>query len=74
MEGQASNQLEITVVGKPSMPQDRLLVSNISQNSCRLTWKPPVDDGGLPLKYIIEKFCASGDNWNVHVISQLILF
>ena len=65
MEGKASNQLEITVVGKPSMCQDRLIVSNITQSSCRLNWEPPKDDGGLPLKYIIEKH--ANDSWTVHV-------
>ena len=67
MEGQATNQLEVAVVAKPSMCQDRLLVSNITSSSCRLTWQPPKDDGGLPLRYIIEKYTSSGDSWTVHV-------
>ena len=67
MEGQATNQLEVSVVAKPPMCQDRLLVSNITSSSCRLTWQPPKDDGGLPLRYIIEKYTSSGDSWTVHV-------
>jgi len=66
MEGQATNQLEVSVVAKPPMCQDRLLVSNITSSSCRLTWQPPKDDGGLPLRYIIEKYTSSGDSWTVH--------
>ena len=55
------------MVSKPSMPQDRLLVSNVSNTGCRLNWKAPKDDGGLPVKYVIEKFVAQADSWAVHV-------
>ena len=67
MEGKSSCSIEVSIVAKPEMPQDRLLVSNISRSSCRLNWKAPKDDGGLPLEYIIEKYTANGDSWAVHV-------
>merc|ERR1712029_133026 len=66
MEGKSSCSIEVSIVAKPEMPQDRLLVSNISRSSCRLNWKAPKDDGGLPLEYIIEKYTANGDSWAVH--------
>ena len=64
--------LDIIVVSKPGMCDDRLLVSNVTQSSCRLTWQPPKDDGGLQLKYIVEK-CSEG-NWSVHVMIIIINF
>ena len=67
MEGKSTCTIEVTVVSKPEMPQDRLLVSNITRSSCRLNWKAPKDDGGLPVEYIIEKYTANGDSWAVHV-------
>ena len=67
MEGKASAGIEINVVGKPSMPQDRLLVSNITKTGCRLNWQLPKDDGGLPIEYIIEKYTQQSDSWTVHV-------
>ena len=54
--GSAKASIKINVVGKPSMPEDRLLVSNIHRNGCRLNWKESKDDGGLPVEYIVEKY------------------
>ena len=53
----------LTVVGRPSAPQDRLLVSNIHRNGCKLTWQPPADDGGLPVEYAVEKFIMHANAW-----------
>ncbi len=49
------------------MPQDRLLVSNVSRSGCRLTWQAPLDNGGLPIEYLVEKFVAAADAWSAHV-------
>ena len=65
--GKSSCAIEINVVSKPSMPDDRLLVCNISKTGCRLNWQPPKDNGGLPIEYIIEKFTAQSDSWAVFV-------
>ena len=70
MEGKSSCSIEVSVVAKPEMPQDRLLVSNVTRSSCRLSWKAPKDDGGLALEYIVEKYTANGDSWAVHVRLQ----
>ena len=65
--GKSSSALEVHVVGKPSMPYDRLTVTNLSKTGCRLNWQPPKDDGGLPIEYIVEKFTAHSDSWGAHV-------
>jgi hypothetical protein len=67
MVGKSSSNIEIKVVAKPSMPEDRLLVSNVSRGGCRLTWQPAKDNGGQHLEYVIEKFVAQSDSWSVHV-------
>ena len=64
MNGKASAQIKINVVDKPSMPEDRLLVSNIHRSGCRLTWQPSKDDGGLPIEYVVEKYVAAADAWS----------
>ena len=46
------------------MPEDRLIVSNIHRNGCRLTWKESKDNGGLPIEYIVEKYIVAGDVWS----------
>lgn len=63
MHGKSSAQIMLNVLSRPSMPQDRLIVSNVHRNGCRLSWKAPADDGGLPLEYIIEKFVVDANAW-----------
>jgi len=64
LNGKSSAQIKVNVVGKPSMPEDRLLVSNVHRSGCRLTWGACKDDGGLPVEYVIEKFVAAADAWS----------
>ena len=52
------------MVGKPSIPEDRLLVSNVHRNGCRLNWKGCKDDGGLPIEYLVEKYVVAADVWS----------
>lgn len=47
---------------KPGAPSGRVRASSITPESVTLTWQPPVDDGGAPLKkYIIEAKEETGD-------------
>ena len=62
------------MVGKPAMPEDRLMVSNVSKTGCRVSWQAPKDNGGLPIEYIIEKFTAQSDSWAIHVRFFLNVF
>lgn len=51
---------------RPSPPEGPLLVSEITKESCRLTWKlPQDDDGGCPiLHYAIEKMDVTRGTWS----------
>uniref|UniRef100_A0A915Q578 non-specific serine/threonine protein kinase n=1 Tax=Setaria digitata TaxID=48799 RepID=A0A915Q578_9BILA len=62
--GEQSGTAELTVLDKPSRPQGPLQVSEVFENNCKLTWKPPEDDGGEPIGYYeVEKFDAEGGKW-----------
>lgn len=47
----------------PGPPRD-LKVSDVTRGTCRLTWKPPENDGGERVKsYFIEKKTVEGKAW-----------
>lgn len=51
----------ILFADKPSPPQAPLDISDITPETCALSWKPPFDDGGSPVtNYIVEKFDPAG--------------
>nr|CAD7424747.1 unnamed protein product [Timema monikensis] len=63
--GQCSASANVTVLDRPSRPGGPLIVSNVTKESARLTWKTPLDDGGSPiLHYIIEKMDVSRGTWS----------
>jgi hypothetical protein len=47
INGQDKNGVEVIVLGKPSAPEGPLEVSNVLENSATISWKPPVDNGGM---------------------------
>ena len=51
-------------------PQDRLLVSNVTATGCKLSWEKSKDSGGLPLEYLIEKFCVASDAWSKQAVTS----
>ena len=54
----------IPFTDKPSAPEGPLEISDITQDSASLSWKPPKSDGGSPLiMYIIESRERKTDNW-----------
>lgn len=62
--GEDSAEVDIRVVGKPSMPTGPLKVSEVTKKSCQLNWKPPSDDGGYQIShYEVEKNDLSVGNW-----------
>ena len=61
--GELSTNYRLTVLDKPQAPRD-LVVDSVTESSVSLSWKPPADDGGSPLKgYTIEKREASRRSW-----------
>ena len=49
---------------KPGKPEGPLNVMDIYRDRCRLSWKPPLDDGGMPiLRYIVEAQDMETKKW-----------
>lgn len=49
---------------RPLPPEGPLDVSEVTRESVVLSWKPPKDDGGCPIKhYLVEKMDASRATW-----------
>lgn len=52
------------LLGKPSAPEGPLEVSDVTKTTCKLSWKKPADDGGVPIKeYEIEKMDMETGKW-----------
>uniref|UniRef100_A0A3Q0KKY1 non-specific serine/threonine protein kinase n=1 Tax=Schistosoma mansoni TaxID=6183 RepID=A0A3Q0KKY1_SCHMA len=58
--GQDEAVVKVVVMDKPSPPTDVEAI-DIYAESCKITWKPPVDDGGTPITdYLIERCDETG--------------
>lgn len=56
--------VELIVLGRPGAPKGPLEVSDVHEKGCKLKWKKPEDDGGVPIKeYEIEKMDTSTGKW-----------
>lgn len=54
-QGEDVKDVKITMQDVPSPPQD-VDVTEVFQTNCKVTWKPPKDDGGSPLQqYVVER-------------------
>lgn len=60
-----SATIEIKVLSKPAKPEGPLDVHDVHKEGCKLSWKKPKDDGGLPIKgYEVEKLdVKEGGKW-----------
>ncbi|PNF43664.1 hypothetical protein B7P43_G15461, partial [Cryptotermes secundus] len=62
--GEDKAEFDITVLGRPGKPKGPLEASNVTKNGCKLTWKKPDDDGGVPIEYYeIEKLDPLTGQW-----------
>jgi len=61
--GKSKASVKMNVIGKPSAPEDRLIVSNINSSECKLSWGAAKSSGGLPIEYLVEKFVTGTDKW-----------
>ncbi|KAL3982100.1 Fibronectin type III domain family protein [Acanthocheilonema viteae] len=62
--GEDEATVEINVIDKPSSPEGPLNVTGIYADHATLDWKPPIDDGGLPIdNYVVERYDTSTGHW-----------
>ncbi|KAJ8886796.1 hypothetical protein PR048_013008 [Dryococelus australis] len=63
-EGSDTASCKVLVVDKPLPPQGPLDVSDITPETCSLSWRAPLDDGGSPItNYVVEKLDPSSGLW-----------
>ena len=63
-EGFDSASCKVLVVDRPTPPLSPLDVSDITPDSCTLSWRPPSDDGGSPItNYVVERMEVSMGIW-----------
>lgn len=56
----------VVVVGRPSPPTGPVEISDVSFESCALSWSVPDDDGGTDISnYIVEKRESGSASWQV---------
>lgn len=56
--------VDLIVLGRPGKPEGPLEVNDIHEKGCKLKWKKPADDGGVPIKeYEIEKMDTATGKW-----------
>lgn len=62
--GTDEETVELCVLGKPSKPRGPLDVTDVHAKGCKLKWKKPEDDGGVPIKeYEVEKMDTATGKW-----------
>ena len=62
--GKDSVTVTVNVTDKPESPQGPLVVSDVHKEGCKLKWKRPKDDGGVPLSYYqVEKLDPQTGIW-----------
>jgi predicted phage tail protein len=62
--GKDEAEVEINVLDRPGKPEGPLNVENVHANGCTLGWRPPKDDGGVPIQnYVIEKKDTATGRW-----------
>lgn len=56
--------VEVIILDKPSKPEGPIEVSDIHKEGCKLKWRKPKDDGGIPITgYVIEKMDTATGKW-----------
>ncbi|XP_072021853.1 twitchin-like isoform X7 [Amphiura filiformis] len=62
--GVCKAKCNVNVQGKPGPPEGPMDVSDVTQEGCKLSWNPPLDNGGSEItNYIVEKKEADDDYW-----------
>ena len=62
--GRDTVTVQVTVTDKPTPPEGPLDVKDVHKEGCKLSWKKPKDDGGLPLEgYLVEKMDTDSGLW-----------
>lgn len=60
--------MKMTVVffvsDRPGKPEGPMKVSDVTKETCVVSWKPPLDNGGSPIeRYVVEKQDVARGGW-----------
>ncbi|PAA50276.1 hypothetical protein BOX15_Mlig002840g1 [Macrostomum lignano] len=62
--GSTAAPFSLKVKAKPSAAGGPLQASDVTKNACKLSWKPPRDDGGSKVThYVVERKEKDKENW-----------
>ncbi|XP_061166987.1 twitchin-like isoform X9 [Saccostrea echinata] len=62
--GTQSADIPVVVLDKPGAPEGPLEVFDLMADSCKLSWKPPLDNGGAEITgYVVEKQEEGSPTW-----------
>ena len=65
-KGDAEAVVKVLVLDTPGKPEAPLEISAVTSNSCVLTWKPPLIDGGASVRgYVVSKCDTNKLLWTV---------
>lgn len=56
--------IQVTVLDRPAAPEGPLKITDVHKEGATLAWKPPLDDGGVPVEfYLVEKQDKETGRW-----------
>ena len=62
--GDDEAEVEVIVLDRPAPPGGPLRIEDVHAEGATLKWRPPEDDGGLPIDhYVVEKFDPTTGFW-----------
>uniref|UniRef100_A0A1I7XRB2 non-specific serine/threonine protein kinase n=1 Tax=Heterorhabditis bacteriophora TaxID=37862 RepID=A0A1I7XRB2_HETBA len=62
--GEDEGIFEVIVQDRPSAPEGPIEVSNVTKDSCVISWKVPLDNGGSEISnYVVEKRDTKTNTW-----------
>jgi len=63
VNGSDRAEVKITVIDRPGIPTGPLEVKDMTADDCLLKWRPPKDDGGMPISHYVVEKCDESGRW-----------
>ncbi len=65
VNGSDRAEVKIIVIDRPGPPTGPLEVKDMTADDCLLKWRPPKDDGGMPISHYVVEACdeSEGGRW-----------
>ncbi|CAF4579023.1 unnamed protein product [Rotaria sp. Silwood1] len=64
VKGDVKIPIDVIVIDRPGKPEGPMKVTDITKETCTVSWKPPLDNGGCPIeRYVLEKQDVGRGGW-----------